>query len=103
MGEFTIQLIRVAPYPKHDIETERSDYAATLVISTKAPTPVEMPEENSFSYEDYLRIYGIDLNEDSRVDEADYVLWQKNPFIGIPTSTAVSTQSWGAIKSAVSK
>ena len=39
--EYAIRLISVAPYPKDGIETKRSDYVATLEI-TSAPTAVEM-------------------------------------------------------------
>jgi len=63
----------------------------------------ETPAEDSMSYEEWLDHYGDDLNDDGVADEADYELWKENPYIGIPTPTAVSTQSWGAIKKAVSR
>ena len=63
----------------------------------------EVPAEDSMSCEEWLDHYGDDLNDDGRADEADYALWKENPYIGIPTPTAVSTQSWGTIKKAMSR
>jgi len=41
VGEYFIQLIRVAPYPEDGIETNRSDYAATLDVLPLKPLSVE--------------------------------------------------------------
>ena len=71
----------------------------------EGPEPVIMPSEGdvsdgeTLSYEDYLKIYGMDLNEDGQVDEADYEEWKENPFLILPT--AISSQSWGAVKQSV--
>ena len=35
VGEYAIRLVEVAPYPKEGVQTERTDYVATLVITSR--------------------------------------------------------------------
>ena len=48
-----------------------------------APEPTSEVYTEALRYEEYLELYGVDLNEDGQVDETDYKLWLENPFIGI--------------------
>jgi len=95
-GQTTLRLVYHRPW-EEDVEPLKT---FTVNIAVRSG---EVPAEDSMSYEEWLDHYGDDLNNDGRADEADYELWKENPYIGIPASTAVSTQSWGAIKKAVSR
>ena len=96
MGQTTLRLVYHRPW-EEDVEPLKT---FTVNVAVRSG---EVPAEDSMSYEEWLVHYGDDLNDDGRADEADYELWKENPYIGIPISTAVSTQSWGAIKEAVSR
>ena len=95
-GQTTLRLVYHRPW-EEDVEPLKTFKVNVAVRSG------EVPAEDSMSYEEWLDHYGDDLNDDGLADEADYALWKENPYIGIPTPTAVSTQSWGAIKKAMSR
>lgn len=95
-GQTTLRLVYHRPW-EEDVEPLKT-FAVNIMVRSG-----EVPAEDSMSYEEWLDHYGDDLNDDGLADEADYELWKENPYIGIPTPTAVSTQSWGTIKKAMSR
>ena len=73
------------------------------VFETGGSTGVPKSRVNVADFQADYEAFGDDLNDDGRADEADYELWKENPYNCNPTSSAVTTPSWGGIKEAAGR